>query len=71
MRANSPSARSFNTRALLGRTDEQATDTAGKWGCSIRVIQRNGQKFIITEDFRPNRLNVIIKHGLVTSVGVS
>lgn len=71
MKANSPFAPSFNARTLLGRTEQHATDTAGEWGCSVRVIQRDGDKFAITRDFRGNRVNVIIKHGVVTSVGVN
>lgn len=69
-KANWPRSRSFDTRTLLGSTQAQATARATRWHCSVRVIQQNGKKFALTADFRSNRVNVVISHNKVTSVGV-
>jgi hypothetical protein len=55
---------------MLGLTQAQATARAARWQCSLRVIERNGKKFDLTADFRSNRVNVVIAHDAVTSVGV-
>lgn len=67
---NWPADKSFDTRTLLGLTQAQATARTARWQCSLRVIERNGKKFILTADFRSNRINLVIAHNKVTSVGV-
>jgi hypothetical protein len=70
-KANWPTSRgSFDTRTLLGLTETQSARKAARWRCSLRVIQRNGKKFLLTADFSSNRVNVVIAHNRVTSVGV-
>jgi hypothetical protein len=35
-----------------------------------RVIERDGRPFALTADAKPDRIDVAISHGTVTSVGV-
>jgi hypothetical protein len=67
---NWPRGQSFDTRTMLGLTEAQATARAARWECSLRVIERNGKKFLLTADFGSNRVNVVIASDRVTSVGV-
>lgn len=69
-RANWPTRQSFDTRTLLGLTETQAAARAARWRCSLRVIQRNGKRFALTADFSSDRVDVVIAHNRVTSVGV-
>lgn len=67
---NSPVHRSFDTRSLLGESEDQAEAMARRFHCSWRVIERDGHRFALTADLRLNRVNVTITRGRVTSVGV-
>jgi hypothetical protein len=69
-RPNAPGEQSFDTRSLLGLTEEQASATVSRHGCILRVIERDGRKFALRADFRGSRVNVGITRGIVTSVGV-
>lgn len=44
---------------------EQAVKSDGKY---VRVIQEDGVHRALTEDYNVNRLNVVVNHGIVTSI---
>jgi hypothetical protein len=67
---NSPGLGSFDTRTLLGLKETEATADAQRHGCTVRLVERDGHEFGLLADFRPNRVNVVISRGIVTSVGV-
>jgi hypothetical protein len=67
---NSPASHSFDARTLLGQSEGSAALTARKVSCLWRVIERDGRPFALTADAKPDRIDVAISHGTVTSVGV-
>jgi hypothetical protein len=72
-RENTPNSRrlgSFDARVLLGLTQSQATAIAVHEGCTVRVIANNGHHFLLTADFGRDRIDLVVKHGVITDVGV-
>ncbi len=61
----------FDARVLLGQTESAASSTAGRAGCRLRVAGRDGHSYDLTADFVPNRVDVVITRGLITSVQIS
>jgi hypothetical protein len=58
----------FDARDLLGLRQERAEDLAKRNDCAIRVVVRDGEKLVTTEDLRPNRINVKLERGYVTAL---
>lgn len=52
----------------IGKTLEEAKKYAEDGGFIIRIVEENGKSFILTMDFRTDRLNFRIKDGYVTDV---
>ncbi len=72
-RENTPNSRrlgSFDTRVLLGLTQSRAIAVALQEGCAVRVIAHNGHHFALTDDFRTYRVDLVLRHGVITQVGV-
>jgi hypothetical protein len=51
---------------LINLTEEEATNKANENGYDVRITQRDGNGYMITCDFRLNRVNFHIENGLVT-----
>jgi nitrate reductase beta subunit len=49
---------------LIGMTYEQAKQEYQY----IRIIQKDEQRFVVTQDYKPNRLNLILKNNIVITV---
>ncbi|HKJ36959.1 MAG TPA: hypothetical protein VKA36_10360 [Solirubrobacterales bacterium] len=58
----------FNATAVIGEPLAQAEAAAAKQGCQIRVAMIDGQGQALTEDFRPDRVNVAIEDDEVTEI---
>jgi hypothetical protein len=69
-RPSHPAEHSFDARRLLGQTEGTATRIAERWGCFLRVTDRDGHQFILTSDFRTNRIDVVIVGNVITQVGI-
>ena len=54
---------------LVGKTLEEAKVYAESQGCTIRVISKDGEDLMVTQDLRPNRINVYIVKNVITIVG--
>ncbi|MFZ0091887.1 MAG: hypothetical protein WAL63_20460 [Solirubrobacteraceae bacterium] len=63
-------AASFDVRSLLDQREITARRIAAEHGCSLRVLNPEGRRAILTTDARPNRVDVRIEHGVVTLVQV-
>jgi hypothetical protein len=61
----------FDARILLGISERTARAQASKHGCFLRVAERDGRLFALTADFRVNRLDIKLRHGVVVSVWLS
>ena len=59
-----------DAQLLVGLTEQGANDMAVKNGWTVRVAVRDGRSFMLTTDYVPNRVNLTIGNGIVTSVVV-
>ncbi len=55
---------------LIGLSEEEATQAAKDKGWVIRVAARDGEQFMLTEDYSPSRVNIVVVASLVTEVTV-
>lgn len=37
-------------------------------GKVVRMVQRDGKDIVVTDDFNPNRINVVVERGVITDV---
>lgn len=58
----------FDATATIGTAVSAAMAAAESEGCSIRVAMRDGEGLALTEDFRPDRVNVAVEGGKVTEI---
>jgi len=66
--ASGPRCGALDTGRLVGRTEQEAAALAQDAGCTVRVVRRDGEGLFVTEDFRPDRINVAVRDGRVTAV---
>lgn len=52
----------------VGKTYEDAKKYAEEGGFITRIVEENGQSFILTLDHKTNRLNFRISNNIVTDV---
>lgn len=49
--------------------DEQLfADTAAEFGVEMRVVERDGEALMVTEDYRTDRINVVVVDGVVVAI---
>lgn len=60
----------INILDCIGMEEKQAIDLLVKNGWHWRVTSRDGKPFIRTADYRPDRVNLEIKSGKITSIKV-
>ena len=49
--------------------DEQLfADTAAEFGMVMRVVERDGEPLMVTEDYRTDRINVVVADGVVVAI---
>jgi hypothetical protein len=56
--------------ALVGCAEGTATARAGAVGWTVRVVKRDGEDYVATDDFRPDRLDLAVDRGVITAVDV-
>jgi len=49
-------------------TEDEFADLAAEFGFTTRVIQRDGEFLMVTEDYSTSRVNVIVEDGIVVAV---
>lgn len=54
--------------SIVGKSESAATRAAEEQGCSVRVVERDGRALAVTEDFRPDRINVTVEDGDVAEI---
>jgi len=54
--------------SYLGLSKATALAKAKAEGRPARIIQEDHQRFMVTKDYRPNRLNFIVKQGIITGI---
>jgi len=55
---------------LVGLTEDEATKVATGNGWTVRVAERDGESFMLTADYRTDRVNLTVRDGKVTAVTV-
>jgi len=55
-------------QSFVGLTEEAAVKAAERLELAHRIVERDGEKFRVTRDFKPERLNFVIENGIVTRV---
>lgn len=58
----------LDARRLTGLTTAAARRLARRFGCTVRVVVRNGQSLPRTRDYRPNRVDVRVYDGRVVGI---
>ncbi|CAB4659154.1 unannotated protein [freshwater metagenome] len=56
--------------SLIGLTEDEAQKTATERGWVLRVSDRDGEFFMLTKDYREDRVNISVNKGIVTAVTV-
>jgi hypothetical protein len=46
----------------------RARQIAHGYGCSVRVVRRNGKDLFVYADLQPNRIDVDVRHGRVVRI---
>lgn len=62
--------RDEDAQALVGLREDEATKVATGYGWTVRVAERDGESFMLTTDYRTDRVNLTVKDGVVTAVTV-
>lgn len=63
-----PPRGTFDATAIVGDPVADAKSAAAEQGCSVRVAMRDGEGLALTQDFRPDRVNVAVEDGEVTEI---
>lgn len=59
-----------SAKKLIGLTEAEAQKVAAELGWQVRIAMRDGEAFMLTQDFQTNRVNLTITKGFVTAVVV-
>jgi hypothetical protein len=51
----------FDARELVGLRVGKARRTAERHDCSLRVVRRDGEWLVVTQDIRTDRINVAVR----------
>lgn len=55
---------------IVGLTEQMATQVIEENGFRARLTERDGNYFIVTRDFRTDRINLKVKDGLVYNASI-
>ena len=61
-------AAGYDADRLEDRRLKRARRIAHKHDCTVRVVRRDGEHLPVTDDLRPNRINVAVKRGRIRRV---
>ncbi len=58
----------ISVNEYAGKTIKEATEYANDGGFTTRITEENGKAYMVTADFKTNRLNFRVKDGIVIDV---
>lgn len=58
----------FNARRLIGLSVPEARPRGRRHGCIVRVVRRNGEALLITDDHRNDRINVAVEDRVIVRI---
>jgi len=62
--------REEDAQKLVGLGEDEATKIATGNGWTVRVAERDGESFMLTTDYRLDRVNLTVMKGVVTAVTI-
>jgi hypothetical protein len=68
VRCTGPPRGLFDATAIVGGSLSEAEAAAEAEGCSVREVIRDGEGLAVTDDFRPDRVNVATRAGRVSRI---
>lgn len=68
VRCTGPPRGTFDATEIVGESLAEAERAAQREGCSVREVQRDGEGLAVTDDYRPDRVNVATEDGEVTRI---
>ena len=66
--ADAPAGKALDARAVVGVGERRAKAMADRHGCTLVAVIRDGERFSITANVDPRRLQVEVNGGVVTRV---
>ena len=57
-------------QTLIGMKEKDAKAAITAKGYTYRIVERDGEHFIVTMDYSPTRINLSITKGIITDVSV-
>ncbi len=58
----------FDATAIVGEPYAQARKAALAQGCDVRAVVKDGKPLAVTQDFRPDRIDVVVRDGDVVRI---
>lgn len=58
----------LNPAGLLGKTEDEAKQVCENYGYKLRVTNKDGTSFIVTADYRTDRINVSVTNGKISAI---
>jgi hypothetical protein len=55
---------------LIGMSKAEAIDCVNRFSATHRITQEDGQSFVVTKDYRMDRVDLTINKGIVTKATV-
>lgn len=56
--------------AIVGLPEVEAIESLSAKGLTVRVVERDGESFVISRDYRGDRVNLVVTNGMVVSATV-
>lgn len=53
---------------LVGMPEKEAVESLKKLGITFRIALRDGEPFFLTMDYKPTRINLSIKDGIIIGI---
>ncbi len=63
-----PPKGTIDATKLVGKSLADTSAEAEAEGCAVRVVEKNGKPLAVTQDFRPDRINVATEDGKVVRI---
>jgi hypothetical protein len=66
--SDAPPGKTLDARTLVGVSERRAAATADRHGCTMVAVARDGERFSITANVDPRRVQVEVDGGVVTRI---
>ncbi len=56
----------MDIKKLIGKTEKEGIEIAKSHGYTVRLIKKDGESFVVTMDFRFDRINIEVENDIIT-----